>query len=139
MDREELIRKYAGGEKDFTGRSFRNADWVDKIVRGGIYREADFSNSYFDASGFDEVDLSFAKFIRVRMYESGFGKTCCLEGIDFSYAIFGQCNFSGVNLSQAVFKNATLGEVSFRNVDLSYVDLSGVERFNEVSFKNVIF
>ncbi|WP_431191340.1 pentapeptide repeat-containing protein [Funiculus sociatus] len=73
------------------------------------------------------------------MYESGFGKTCCLEGIDFSYAIFGQCNFSGVNLSQAVFKNATLGEVSFRNVDLSYVDLSGVERFNEVSFKNVIF
>ncbi len=63
MDREELIRKCAGGERDFSGGNFRGSNWNDKDVRGAIYQQADFSNSYFDSSGFVECDLSFAKFV----------------------------------------------------------------------------
>ncbi|MBW4649624.1 MAG: pentapeptide repeat-containing protein [Kastovskya adunca ATA6-11-RM4] len=139
MDREELVRKYAGGEKDFTGRRFRNSNWIDEIVRGGIYREADFSNAYFVRSGFDEADLSFAKFVRARMYESGFGSTCCLEGIDFTYAVFSQCNFSEVDLRGAIFRNATLSEVNFRNANLSYADLRGARKLTVGSCENAIF
>ena len=138
MDREELIRKYAGGEKDFTGGNFRSADWRDKIFRGGIYREADFSNAYFDSSHFMEADLSFAKFVGIRIYEGSF-MNCYTEGADFSYATFGQVAFEKVNLSRAIFRNSTLSETGFYNTNLSYVDLRGVKRFNEVSFKNVIF
>jgi uncharacterized protein YjbI with pentapeptide repeats len=72
MDREELIRKYAGGEKDLTGGDFIRSHWIDDTARGGIYQEADFSNSYFDSSGFHDCNLSFSKFTRVRMYESSF-------------------------------------------------------------------
>ncbi len=79
MDREELLRKYAGGEKDFTGRRF-GGDWRDKLFRGGIYREADFSNAYFDSSGFLEVDLSFANFRRIHIYESSF-QDSYMEGL----------------------------------------------------------
>ncbi len=139
MDREELIRKYAGGEKDFTGRSFRGVDRRDKTVKGGIYREADFSNSYFDGSSFVEADLSFAKFVRTRIYESVFAENCYMEGADFSYATFGQITFCNVDLSRAIFRNARLSETGFYDVDLSYADLSGARRFNEVRIENVLF
>ena len=80
MDREELLRKYAGGEKDFTGR--RRGGLRNQTIRGGIYREADFSRRYFDESAFREVDLSFSNFRGVRMYETSF-KNCYMERIRF--------------------------------------------------------
>ena len=70
MDREELTRKYPGGERD-TGSKIQ-AHWNDRVDKGIIYQQADLSNSYFDSSGFSGCDLSFAKFVRARMYESGF-------------------------------------------------------------------
>jgi uncharacterized protein YjbI with pentapeptide repeats len=121
MDREELIRKYAGGEKDFTGEDFRNSLWVDEIVRGGIYQEADFCNSNFVRSGFDKCDLSFTKFVRTRMNESGFGRSY-MPGVDFTYAIFGQCSFIEVDLREAIFRNATIGETYFDKCNLAYAD-----------------
>ena len=138
MDREKLIRKYAGGEKDFTGMNFRGVDWRDKTIRGGIYRETDFSNSYFDSSAFREVDLSFAKFDRVRMYEGGF-QDCYMEGADFSYAVFGQISFYNVDLRRSIFRNATFDEAGFHNANLSYADLSGAKKLITQSFENVIF
>lgn len=62
MDREELIRKYAGGERDLTGRRIQ-AHWNDRIDKSIIYQRADFDFSNFDSSGFDECDLSFTKFL----------------------------------------------------------------------------
>jgi uncharacterized protein YjbI with pentapeptide repeats len=72
------------------------------------------------------------------MYESGFGRSY-LEEIDFTYAVFSQCSFIRVNLSRAIFRNATLGETYFDYTNLSYADLRGIKRFNEVSFNNVVF
>ena len=46
MDREELLGKYAGGEKDFTGQRFGGLR--DRTIKGGIYGETDFSGSYFE-------------------------------------------------------------------------------------------
>jgi uncharacterized protein YjbI with pentapeptide repeats len=59
MNREELIRKYAGGEKDFTGGDFIRSHWIDDTARGGIYQEAGFSHadlSYADLSGAKNLD-----------------------------------------------------------------------------------
>ena len=139
MDREELLRKYAGGEKDFTGQSFQDADWIDNIVIGGIYHRTDFSGASFIRSGFDKADLSFANFRRVRMFESGFGWDCCMEGIDFSNASFSQCNFKGVDLTRAIFRNATISETSFKNANLSFVDLRGVKEFDSCSCRGIVF
>ena len=136
IDREELLEKYAGTEKDFTGR--RRGGLISQSIEGGIYREADFRDRYFDCGSFVEVDLSFANFNCIRMYESNF-RNCYMEGIDFTSAEFGQVGFNNVDLTRAIFRNATLSEVSFYKVDLSYADLSGAERFNEVSIKNTIF
>ena len=136
MDREELLRKYAGGEKDFTGR--RRGGLRDQTIRGGIYREADFSRRYFDGGSFIEVDLSFANFRGVRMYESSF-ENCFMEGIDFASAEFGQTGFFEVDLTKAIFRNAILGEAGFCNANLSYVNFSGARKFNEVRFDNVVF
>ena len=138
MNQAEIIKKYAGTEKNFAGRSFRGSHWVDKTFIGGIYQQADFSHSYLDCSGFDEADLSLAQFIRVSMYESSFAN-CYMEGTDFSSADFGQCNFSNVNLSRAIFRNATLNETGFKNANLSYADFSEAKEFDLKYSKNIIF
>ena len=136
MDREELLEKYAGTEKDFTGQSFGGLR--DQSIRGGIYRETDFSEEEFDCGSFIEVDLSLANFRRVRMYESSFSN-CYMEGIDFTNAVFGQVGFKGSNLTRAIFRNTVLSEVSFKNANLSYVDFSGAKEFIVGMCKNAIF
>ena len=59
IDREELLEKYAGTEKDFTGR--RRGGLRDKTIRGGIYREADFSGRYFDLRGAKKLIIESCK------------------------------------------------------------------------------
>jgi uncharacterized protein YjbI with pentapeptide repeats len=129
MDREELIRKYAGGEKDFTGRNFRGANWDNRIAREEIYQEADFTGFYSDLSGFDMCDLSFTKFVRARMFESGFGQ-CYMPGVDFTYATFSQCSFTDVDLREAIFRNTTISETYFRKCNLAYADFTGARKFS---------
>jgi uncharacterized protein YjbI with pentapeptide repeats len=137
MDREESIGKYAGGEKDFTGRDFRSADCYEKIFRG-IYREANFANARFDGCSFEESNLSFAKFTNVRLYETMFND-CFMEGADFSYAHFGQAGFFGANLRGAIFTDANFFEGDFTDCDLSYADLSGAKKLTVSACVNVIF
>lgn len=138
MNQEQVIKKYAGTEKDFTGRSFRGSHWVDKTFIGGIYQQVDFSHSYLDCSSFNEADLSWAQFIRVSMYETGF-ENCHMEGTDFSWADLGECNFSNVNLSRARFRNATFSQTSFKNANLSYADLTGARKFDSCVCQGTIF
>lgn len=138
IDREELLRLYAGEEKDFTGQSFRGTRWKDRTAKGGIYRETNFSGAYFESSHFIEVDLSFANFRRVRMYESTIGNSY-MEGADFSNAIFGQALFYDVDLTRAVLRNAVFEEAGFHYADLSYADLSGAKGLRTYECKNVIF
>lgn len=139
MDREEIIRRYAGGEKDFTGQRFGGADFRDEIFKGGIYTRADFSDAYFDGVEFEEADLSFADFHRARIYECVFATNCYMEGVDFRYAVFGQVSFIKTDLTRAIYRNAVLSEVSFKNVNLSYADLSGAREFIIGMCENVIF
>ena len=137
MDREELIRKYAGGERDFSGRKIQ-AHWNDRVDKRIIYQQADFSNSYFDSSGFDECDLSSAKFLYARMYESTF-EDCDMPGADFTYATFGQVGFNYVNLRGAIFKNTDLVETGFNGCNLSYADFTGAREFSLSNCMDCIF
>ncbi len=138
MDREELIRKYAGGERDKTGRNCRGANWNDRVDKGIIYHQADFSNSYLDSSGFDECDLSSAKFVRARMYESTF-EDCYMPGADFRGATFGQVGFNYVNLRGAIFKNTDLVETNFNGCDLTYANFTGAREFSLSDCRDCIF
>nr|WP_322721317.1 pentapeptide repeat-containing protein [Nostoc sp. ChiQUE02]MDZ8234425.1 pentapeptide repeat-containing protein [Nostoc sp. ChiQUE02] len=52
---------------------------------------------------------------------------------------FGQSNFKGANLTRAVFRRAVLSEVSFKNANLSYVDLNGASEFSIYYCKGAIF
>ena len=139
VDREELRKKYAGTEKDFTGQSFVGADFRSKIFRGGIYTRADFSEAYFDGASFREAELSLANFSRARIYECVFAKNCYMEGVDFSYTVFGQVTLSKVNLIRAIFRYANLSEFGFYEVDLSYADFSGAREFEIGRCKDVVF
>ena len=84
------------------------------------------------------VDLSFANFRQVRMYESTIGNSY-MEGADFSDAIFGQVTFYDVNLSRSIFRNVVFEEAGFKNADLSYADLSGATKLTTDRCRNVIF
>ena len=137
MDREELIRKCAGGEKDSTGRKIQ-AHWNDRIDKVIIYQRADFSNSYFDSSGFSGCDLSSAKFVSARMYEGGFAD-CYMPGADFRGATFGQVVFNDLDLRSAIFKNTDLVETSFKRCNLAYADFTGAREFSLSDCRDCIF
>ena len=137
MDREELIRKYDGGERDFTGENFRGVHWNDRVYKRIIYQQTDFSNSYFDSSGFSGCDLSFAKFVRARMYEGGFAD-CYMPGADSRGATFGQIVFNDVDLTSAIFKNTDLVETSFTRCNLAYADFTGARNLRLRPFKECL-
>lgn len=62
-----------------------------------------------------------------------------MEKINFTSAKFGQVGFSNINLTRAIFRNAILSEVSFKDVNLSYADLSGAKQFIIGRCKNTVF
>ena len=136
MDREELIRKYGGGKWDFTGKKIQ-AHWNDRIDKGIIYQQADFSNSYFELSGFDECDLSFTKFLYARMYERGFFRSY-MPGADFTYATFSQCRFTDVDFRAAIFKNTTISETRFKRCNLAYADFTGARELRLRPFEECL-
>ncbi|MEA5619184.1 pentapeptide repeat-containing protein [Cronbergia sp. UHCC 0137] len=138
MNAEDLLQRYAAGERDFTGVKLPGVRLVDKILNQVIFKGADFSDAYFESSGFDEVDLSFANLRRIRFFESGFGRAN-LEAADFSDAIFSQGSLKGANLTRAIFRRAVLSEVSFKNANLSYADLSEASEFSIYYCKGAIF
>jgi uncharacterized protein YjbI with pentapeptide repeats len=122
---EELLRRYAAGERNLGGvfaksGSFWEGEPPTNIkLRGIILSGADLSNvrleganlksSTFRGTGLDEASLRGAN----------------LENTDLSGASLCKTKFGGANLSGAIFRGAFIEETEFSNADLSYADLKG--------------
>ncbi|MCL1472768.1 pentapeptide repeat-containing protein [Argonema antarcticum] len=129
MDAEELLRRYATGERDFTGVKLPGVRSIDKNLRGAIFREADLSNACLDWTNLSYADLSYANLKGARLGEAAL-QGANLEYADLSNAVFGQTSFSDANLSHANLRYAILTEASFFDGNLSYADLSGASGFS---------
>jgi len=112
ITREDLLRRYAAGERDFAGVTFE--------------------------FGTDNLDTAILRKINLRGAEIG---DITFTGVDFERANFGgavvvDCPFFDVNLYRASFRGGYMPGCWFEGVDLSEADLSGAV-LTRVTFERV--
>ncbi len=112
MTVEELLRRYAAGERNFTGI---------EVVRASVFIELD---GYFEG-----VDLSGASFrdgnlhgIARWMQEINLSRSD-LSGLDLAYAHLERAYLSGANLSNVCLWRASLERANLSGANLSGSDL----------------
>mgnify|MGYP006449144981 CR=1 FL=1 len=100
MDRDELLRRYAAGERDFSGVDLSGADLMevaleDINLENAILREAKFCWSRLDGAIFRNADLENAVF-----------KLASLRNTDFRGANLRNCLIVEASLIRANFEGA---------------------------------
>ncbi len=105
MDAEELLRRYAAGERDFTGVKLLRVRLIDRELRGIIFKEADLSHAILDWTNLSYANLSNANLTWVHFGEASL-QGANLEGANLSNTLFGQTSLSDANLSHANLSNA---------------------------------
>ena len=138
MTAEELLRRYAAGERDFTGVDLSEARLSFKNLSNIILRDAYLGYAIMDDTNLSHADLSGANMEGISLGEA------CLKGANLTGAIlidavFGQTYFRDANLSYVDLTGADLSESSFNNANLSHADLTAASEFYIERFKGAIF
>jgi uncharacterized protein YjbI with pentapeptide repeats len=132
---EELLRRYAAGERNFPlitlnddksvlegadlrginlmGSDLRSAPWNNVNLSGACLLAADLGGVWMDGA-----DLSNA-------YLTG----ACLWGTNFTNANLSNCVLQGANLRRAILWNANLRGAVFDNATLAYADFTDADYF----------
>ena len=110
---EELLRRYAAGERDFRQADLSEAD----------LSEANLSEADFRVADLREANLSRANLSRANLSEAELSEAE-LSVADLSRANLRGANLRGANLSRANLSRANLSEADLSRADLSEADLS---------------
>lgn len=127
---EELLSRYAAGERDFTKVYIRDS-------REGLMRGADLSGINLEGSSL-WVDFSGAILRKANFRYTVWGDNCSWQNADFSGSdftginnvvecVFTRCNFSNTiwneaDLFQSTFEDCDLAGANFDNATLAEVD-----------------
>ncbi|GAA6615215.1 pentapeptide repeat-containing protein [Scytonema sp. NUACC26] len=130
---EELLRRYAAGERDFTYIVIDDS-------REGLFRGIDLSDINLEGSSIG-VDFSGAILRKANFRYTVWGDHCRWQEADFSGSnftginnesscVFVRCNFSNTiweqaDLWQSTFEDCDLTDANFDNASLVEVDLYG--------------
>ncbi|MEM7595041.1 MAG: pentapeptide repeat-containing protein [Cyanobacteria bacterium P01_A01_bin.83] len=119
MDREELLRRYAAGERDFSGVSLRGLDFSDCDLRGIILSNADLSMTGWVGANLSRADLSGAIF-----HDGGLNNAILIEA-NLSRARLQDCALVGADLTDACVQGTQFGNEPFlKRANLTGVNLS---------------
>jgi len=126
MDRVELLRRYAAGERDFTGADLRKVDLANCVLPGVKLVRAQFGGATLGGTSLQGADLSGASLAvtpdglpRVNLKKAHLDDTR-FNGADLSTALL-----QGASLRNALFRQANLGAANFAGADLSGADFTG--------------
>lgn len=119
MAKDEIIRRYKSGERDFSGIIAPNSDFSGADLRGIIFRRAKLAHSSFKNCNIRNADFSFAE-----AQDTGF-ENANAEGANFSDAILFNSNFCNARVTSAVFHNANIADCNFGGCDKKSADFSG--------------
>ena len=103
MTAEELLERYAAGERDFSGVEINGLKCGTrcKDLNGATLPNVIFKN---------------AKLSRINFMDAN------LKGADFTNADIGYVGMDRANLENAIFRNAQLGDVIFEQANLRYTN-----------------
>ncbi len=113
-------------------RNFEGVNFSNSILYGAVFsyaniKNADFTGADLRSSTFDQSLLSGSKFTQANLDRAWLNSD--LSDIDFS----------GANMSYVRFNSSKVDRTNFKNVDLSFVDLSGMQGFETANLEGVIW
>ena len=107
--REELLRRHATGERDFSHAQLGGANLFRADLRGVRLRATNLSGANLSGANLSDADLNGAN----------------LRGANLTNADLGGANFMGADLREANLNNASLAETNFSGANFSGANLSG--------------
>jgi uncharacterized protein YjbI with pentapeptide repeats len=114
MDVEELLSRYAAGERDFPGLNLIEANLSGVNLSGANLIGANLSVSNLSGANLSGANLTKAKLNVAR-----------LSGVNLSKAILNQANFNVANLIRADLGGAELVQAAMIRAELIRAELSG--------------
>ena len=120
MNAQELLKRYAAGERDFTEVFVDGAD----ELAGADLSEIDLSGAELDEMLFDFTVLKGAKLVGTGFGQSGLN--CAdLQEADLSRARLSHATLDGSNLTRAKLIGVDLSSTSMLSVNLTEANLTG--------------
>lgn len=129
MDRMELLRRYAAGERDFTGADLRSADLSNCDLRGAKLVRAQLRGANLRGANLQGADFSGAS-LEVNM--DG------LPRVNLKEANLSEGRFDGADLSAALLQKASLKNARFLQASLGAADFAGAD-LSGANFTNAVF
>jgi hypothetical protein len=129
MTAEELLERYAAGERDFSGADLRHtADLTAMDLQGVVFRNARLGHQDLRFINFTKADLSGARMAECDLTGAN------LTGANLSQVDLSQSNLSEAKLAGSILREATLGEVDFTSADLTSADLTNAKNLRQANF-----
>jgi uncharacterized protein YjbI with pentapeptide repeats len=114
MTAEELLERYASGERDFSGVNLDDVDVSGRDLQGINLNGSSLNQFFADGTNLSQSDLSM-----VCLYQGGL-EDRILRNTNLSRSDLGSCNLrranlEGANLEGAIFDNTWMPDGSFRS------------------------
>ena len=116
---EDLLRRYAAGERNFRGANLSGADLHGADLRGAKLRDAQLSRADLSRANLNRVNLIGANLIGANLIGANLGSA------NLHDAHLGSANLGGANLRAAHLGNADLSGANLNGTNLRRADLSG--------------
>ncbi|CDM94577.1 MULTISPECIES: Rid family detoxifying hydrolase [Limnospira] len=140
MEPQELLDRYAEGERDFPGVDLSDTDWqgydLSEInLEGADFSNSDFKNMVFNRANLKNCNFRGSTFQSVKFVNADLTNACFIKSdlhiIDFAWADltgaqFGECRqFSSCEIAKATTKNVNFDKLNLYSVNWSFLDLEG--------------
>ncbi len=152
MEVEELLRRYAAGERDFSWIEELFGELIEVDLSGINLTEFEFDVNPICCCNFTRANLSGANLSELTLDETNFSFTnlrevsmaqsslqgANLTGADLTGADLGGAYFWDANLTDAKLINTYI-ECSLDGANLTRADLTGAKGWESASFEDCIF
>jgi uncharacterized protein YjbI with pentapeptide repeats len=123
---EELLRRYAIGERNFTNANLRCAKLCSLFLS-----EVDLSRAKLNLANLSGTNLTKADFTAADIQDANLSDTNLSQSrlvrANLLSANLSRADLKGANLSYACLNNANLSEADLRGTNLSQADLKGAD------------
>jgi len=132
---DDLLRKYANGERNFRNITIRNVDIIDANLEGADFRSSDLSFSYFYNVNFKGADFTNAK-IKKSIFQNTYLTRANFRNADLSLSFFSHATLKNTNFTKSNLTHAYFYKSDFCGADFRGTKLKGIT-FNETNSENI--
>jgi Pentapeptide repeats (8 copies) len=126
MTAEELLERYAAGERDFSGIQLDGGELTSSNLSGINLSDADLSEQYLKEVNLVGANLRNVGFGRACLTKANL-RNCDLTGADLTFANLARADLTNVCLIDAHLSGADLVEADLTGANLTGADLEGAD------------